>query len=92
MNLPNRLPAAARVAARVRWPQGHLVRIGSAWAMVGRLNEGDGVRGWFAVLVAGYDSADGESSPRLWWTGASWGHKRRRDAVAAATAAVQEGR
>jgi len=88
MSLPNRLSAAAREVARARWPHGRLVRVGQAWAIVGRSVEADAPRGWFSVLVASIDK-DGIGAPRVWWTGESWGHRRRRDAVAAAEQEAQ---
>lgn len=120
MSLPNRLPAAAHKAAAERWPQGRMVRIGRAWAVIGRVRKDCGAargaeersdetdkgafcrfcrctpgpwscaelpQGWFAVLIAGWDETerDGVQTSRLWWTGDSWGHRRRRDALAAVT-------
>lgn len=101
MNLPSRLPAAAREAALARWPAARLVRVGRAWAVVGHVSseaqqtdlctareQPELPRGWFSVLVADHDGD--ASAPRIWWTGASWRHRRRRDAIAAAVAAEQD--
>jgi hypothetical protein len=85
---PNRLTAAAREAVRRHWPHGRLVRVARAWAIVGRAVDPDEPRGWFSVLVSGIDK-DCAGALRVWWTGASWGHRRRRDAVAAAELEVQ---
>lgn len=46
--------------------------------------------GWYSVLIADVDHPDGDAVPRLWWTAATWGLRRRRDAVASALTAEQE--
>ena len=73
---------------RAAWPGASVTRVAGVWCIVGYVNDeskGIGPRGWYSVVLLGVEvDLDDPFHLIPHCTGATWGLRRRRDAVEAA--------